>query len=87
MPPGASDEQLVRLELIDMGPTLMVLAVGQHGRVDKQIVDRPEHIDADGVAAAERRLSGPRADATSTRRPRCLQLAAERAPRASTTYC
>ena len=46
VPPGASEEQIVRLELIDMGPTMMVLVVGQHGRVDKQIVDRPEHLDA-----------------------------------------
>ncbi|MGZ8572037.1 MAG: heat-inducible transcriptional repressor HrcA, partial [Actinomycetota bacterium] len=38
VPPGASDEQIVRIELIDMGPTLMVLAVGQHGRVDKQML-------------------------------------------------
>jgi heat-inducible transcriptional repressor len=56
VPPGASEEQLMRLELIDMGPTLMVLAVGQHGRVDKQIVDRPEHLDARVIESAERRL-------------------------------
>ena len=56
VPPGPSDEHLVRLEVIDMGPTLLVLAVGQHGRVDKQIVDRPEHIDQKAVTDAERRL-------------------------------
>jgi heat-inducible transcriptional repressor len=56
VPPGASEEQLVRLELIDMGPTLMVLAIGQHGRVDKQIVDRPEGLDPAAVGDAERRL-------------------------------
>src|SRR6185503_1891064 len=53
VPPGASDEQLVRLELIDMGPSLMVLAVGQHGRVDKQIVDRPEGLAPRAVAEAD----------------------------------
>ena len=58
VPPGASEEQLVRLELIDMGPTLMVLAIGQHGRVDKQIVDRPEGMDPAAVGVAERRLHG-----------------------------
>jgi heat-inducible transcriptional repressor len=56
VPPGASEEQLVRLELIDMGPSLMVLAVGQHGRVDKQVLDRPEHWSADAFHVAERKL-------------------------------
>jgi heat-inducible transcriptional repressor len=39
-----------------MGPTLMVLAIGQHGRVDKQIVDRPEHVEVDDIAEADRLL-------------------------------
>src|SRR6266480_4051837 len=56
VPPGAAEEQLVRLELIDMGPTMMVLAVGQHGRVDKQILDRPEHWSAEAFQGAERKL-------------------------------
>jgi heat-inducible transcriptional repressor len=60
VPPGPSDEHLVRLEVIDMGPTLLVLAVGQHGRVDKQIIDRPEHIEPSDVATAERRLDAVR---------------------------
>ena len=42
VPPSASEEPIVRLELIDMGPTVMILAVGQHGRVDKRVIDRPE---------------------------------------------
>jgi heat-inducible transcriptional repressor len=40
VPPGAAEEPIVRLELIDMGPTVMILAVGQHGRVDKRVIDR-----------------------------------------------
>jgi len=56
VPPGASDEQIVRVELIDMGPTLLVLAVGAHGRVDKQVVDRPDRLDAATITDAERRL-------------------------------
>jgi heat-inducible transcriptional repressor len=60
VPPGPSDEQLVRLEVIDMGPTLLVLAIGQHGRVDKQIIDRPDHIEPTDVANAERRLDAVR---------------------------
>ena len=60
VPPGAAEEPIVRLELIDMGPTVMILAVGQHGRVDKQVIDRPEGLDLEDVRAAERRLQGAR---------------------------
>jgi len=60
VPPGPSDEHLVRLEVIDMGPTMLVIAIGQHGRVDKQIIDRPDHIEPADVAEAERRLDAVR---------------------------
>jgi len=76
VPPGPSDEQLVRLEVIDMGPTLLVLAVGQHGRVDKQIIDRPEHIDAADVAKAERRLNAVRGTNYIEAQASLLQMAA-----------
>jgi heat-inducible transcriptional repressor len=77
VPPSSSDEPIVRLELIDMGPTIMVLAVGQHGRVDKRIVDRPEGVDAKVVAAAERRLRPLRGSTYTDAQVRLLQLAAE----------
>jgi heat-inducible transcriptional repressor len=76
VPPGASDEQLVRLELIDMGPTLMVLAVGQHGRVDKQIFDRPDGLAATVIEGVERRLSGLQGQTYAEAQVRLLQLAA-----------
>jgi len=76
VPPGPSDEQLVRLEVIDMGPTLLVLAVGQHGRVDKQIIDRPEHIDQADVAKAERRLNAVRGTNYIEAQASLLQMAA-----------
>jgi heat-inducible transcriptional repressor len=77
VPPSASEEPIVRLELIDMGPTIMVLAVGQHGRVDKRIVDRPEGVDAAVVAAAEARLAPLRGATYGDAQVRLLQLAAE----------
>ena len=90
VPPSASEEPLVRLELIDMGPTVLILAIGQHGRVDKRVIDRPEHLDAKVLADAERaapdppgpqlrRGAGPSA-ASSRPRPRASQhdLLAER---------
>jgi heat-inducible transcriptional repressor len=76
VPPGASDEQLVRLELIDMGPSLMVLAVGQHGRVDKQVMDRPEHWSADAFRGAERRLKTVQGRTYSGAQAKLLELAA-----------
>ena len=80
VPPGASEEQLVRLEVIDMGPTLMVLGVGQHGRVDKQIVDRPEGADAAVIDAAQHRLDNVRGLSYSDAQARLLSLAAEAPP-------
>jgi len=80
MPPGASDEHLVRLEVIDMGPTLLVLVVGQHGRVDKQIIDRPEHIDAQALATAERRLDAVRGTTYLDAQATLLGIAATEPP-------
>jgi heat-inducible transcriptional repressor len=56
VPPTASEEPLVRLELIDMGPTVMILAVGQHGRVDKRVIDRPERVEAQDLLDADQRV-------------------------------
>ncbi len=77
VPPGASDEQIVRVELIDMGPSLLILAVGQHGRVDKQIVDRPERLDAGTIADAERRLQKLRGLTYADAQAKLLSLSAE----------
>ena len=77
VPPSATDEPIVRLELIDMGPTIMVLAVGQHGRVDKRIVDRPAEVDAKVLQAAERRLTPLRGSTYTDAQVRLLKLAVE----------
>lgn len=77
VPPGASDEQLVRLELIDMGPTLMVLAIGQHGRVDKQILDRPERLAPKAVTDADARLRSVRGMTYLDAQVSLLRMAAE----------
>jgi heat-inducible transcriptional repressor len=77
VPPSATEEPLVRLELVDMGPTVMILAIGQHGRVDKQIFDRPEEIDAAIVADVERRLGAVRGMTYVDAQVALLKLAAE----------
>jgi heat-inducible transcriptional repressor len=80
VPPSASEEPLVRLELIDMGPTLMILGVGQHGRVDKHVIDRPEGVDAAVLADAETRLQSLRGDTYLLAQARLLHMAVEGPP-------
>src|ERR671934_2314428 len=41
VPPTGADESILRLELIDVGQSLMILVVGQRGRVEKTLIDRP----------------------------------------------
>ena len=82
VPPSAAEEPIVRLELIDMGPTMMILAVGQHGRVDKRVIDRPESSTLEALAEAERRVAALRGLTYTEAQARLLQLAAEEAARA-----
>lgn len=77
VPPSVAEEPIVRLELIDMGPTMMVLAVGQHGRVDKRILDRPESLDDQALRETERRLEALRGMTYTEAQARLLKLAAE----------
>jgi len=79
VPPSVAEEPIVRLELIDMGPTMMVLAVGQHGRVDKRILDRPETLDDQALRETERRLESLRGMTYTEAQARLLKLAAEEA--------
>jgi heat-inducible transcriptional repressor len=56
VPPTGGDEAILRLELIDVGQALMILVVGQRGRVEKALVDRPEGVDAALISGLQRRL-------------------------------
>lgn len=77
VPPSAADEPIIRLELIDMGPTMMVLAVGQHGRVDKRVFDRPDSLDQRALAEIEQRLAALRGLTYTEAQVKLLQIAAE----------
>jgi heat-inducible transcriptional repressor len=77
VPPGAAEEPVVRLELIDMGPTVMILAVGQHGRVDKRVIDRPDSVDAEALRSVEDRLQSLRGLTYLDAQASLLKLAAE----------
>jgi heat-inducible transcriptional repressor len=81
VPPGAAEEPIVRLELIDMGPTVMILAVGQHGRVDKQVIDRPEGLEVEDLRATEGRLRGLTGRTYADAQAELLRMAAEAGPR------
>jgi heat-inducible transcriptional repressor len=77
VPPGAGEEPIVQLELVDMGPTLLILAIGQHGRVDKRVVDRPEGITQDVLVRAADRLRPLRGTTYATAQATLLKLAVE----------
>jgi heat-inducible transcriptional repressor len=57
VPPSGSDEPVLRTELIEVGNSLMLLVIGQHGRVDKTMVDRPEGLDAAELQNLDRTLA------------------------------
>jgi heat-inducible transcriptional repressor len=57
VPPGGSDELVLRTELLEVGNALMFLAIGQHGRVDRSLLDRPDGLDGEDLDALDRRLA------------------------------
>jgi heat-inducible transcriptional repressor len=63
--PSASEEPVHRVELIEIGTALLVLVVGQHGRVDKQAIDRPDGLDDRAIPTMSRRLADAFAGMTS----------------------
>jgi len=77
VPPGASDESLVKIELVDLGAALLVLAVGQHGRVDKHMLDRPESLDGEALEAIDHRLASLTGLSLPEAQARALKLAGE----------
>jgi len=78
VPPSGSDEVILRTELIEVGHALMLLVVGQRGRVDKTMVDRPEGMDVRALASLERKLADRfRGKAVAEARADALKAAAE----------
>lgn len=80
VPSWLSEEQLARIEIVDLGPSVMVLVVGQHGRVEKTILDRPSDLDAGALQALERRVGDSfRGRTLAEAQARALRLAGESA--------
>jgi heat-inducible transcriptional repressor len=57
VPPSGSDEVVIRTELLEVGNALMFLVIGQHGRVDKALVDRPDALETGEIEALDERLA------------------------------
>lgn len=57
VPPSGSDEVVLRTELLEVGNALMFLVIGQQGRVDRAMVDRPEGLDAESLHRMDRKLA------------------------------
>jgi len=73
----ALPDPVLRTELIEVGSALMFLVIGQNGRVDKAMLDRPEDVDPDGLAKLERKLaSGFRGKGVAEARAEALKRAA-----------
>lgn len=77
VPPTPTEEPLLKVEVIDLGAALMVLVVGQHGRIDKRTIDRPAGLDGHAIGAVERRLRSLGGLAVADARARTLKLAGE----------
>ena len=82
VPPSGAEDGVLRVELIEIGTALMILVVGQHGRVDKVLVERPAELRAVDLQALERRFGeAVRGRSIAEAQVAALSLAGE-APRA-----
>ncbi len=57
VPPSGSEDTVLRVELIEVGSAVMVLVVGQHGGVEKLLVERPGDLGPGDLAGFERRFA------------------------------
>ena len=48
---------MLRVELIEVGNAIMVLVVGQHGGVEKLLVERPDDLPSGDLRTLERRFA------------------------------
>jgi len=48
--PSAAEERVVHVEFVPIGGNVLALIVGQHGRVDKRVLDRPDTLDEGSLA-------------------------------------
>jgi heat-inducible transcriptional repressor len=85
VPPSFAEDRIVQAELIELGSSLLLLVVGHHGRVYKELIERPDGYDArtaDSVNARLRSLADV-TFATARERIRAAAGGASRAERAT----
>src|SRR4051812_1763391 len=56
VPRSPSEDRIARAELIELGPSLLILLVGEQGRVYKAFADRPDGASPDAAQAASSRI-------------------------------
>ena len=56
-PRPAIEDRIARAELIELGPSVLILLVGEHGRVYKALADRPDKVTRDAADAASSRIA------------------------------
>jgi heat-inducible transcriptional repressor len=79
VPPSSAEDHIVRAELIELGSSLLLLVVGHHGRVYKELIERPDGFDAHAADSVNRRLQSLSDTTFATARER-LGAAAREAP-------
>ncbi len=57
VPPAGSNEVILRTELLEVGDAVMLLVIGQRGRVDKVLLDRLDGLDAPALEALDSALA------------------------------
>lgn len=78
IPPAETEEAVLRVEALDTGNSVLVLVVGQHGAVDRAVVERPMRFDAATLESLDRRMSGAfRGLARSDAQALALRMAGE----------
>jgi len=77
VPRSSSEDRIVRAELIELGSGLMLLVVGEHGRVYKAVSDRPEGVDPEHLRSVTHRLAGLAELSLTAAAGRAADMAAE----------
>src|SRR5438445_11345551 len=62
VPPVAPEEQILRVELVEMGTKLLILVITHHGQVFSRMIERPDGLGQDDVENLARRLTELTAD-------------------------
>lgn len=80
VPPSFAEERLLRVEILEVGHNVLILVIDQHGRVHREVVDRPEGADAAAREAVEHRLESFPGMTLADSQAKALKMAGESRP-------